>query len=84
MIKRLFVFSDKELYQASAKAWETDYQARTRKFQASGYSRVPEIVFWNLRNSLATPVPSNQKGVALVSRFSKKTCLKCFWRKMES
>ena len=30
-----------------------------------------EIVFWNLRNSDATPVPSHQKGVAVVSWFSK-------------
>ena len=35
------------------------------------YKSVLEIVFWNLRNSDATPVPSHQKGVALVSRFSK-------------
>ncbi|OMO60429.1 hypothetical protein CCACVL1_24163 [Corchorus capsularis] len=51
--------------------WETDYQAITRKFHDSGYSSVPEIVFWNLRNSAATPVPSHQKGVAMVSGFSK-------------
>ncbi|OMO60456.1 hypothetical protein CCACVL1_24147 [Corchorus capsularis] len=51
--------------------WETDYQAITRKFHESGYSSVPEIVFWNLKNSAATPVPSHQKGVAMVSGFSK-------------
>ena len=37
-----------------------------------GYGEcVPEIVFWNLRDSRATPVPANQKGVALVSGYSK-------------
>ncbi|XVF02735.1 hypothetical protein REPUB_Repub04eG0199600 [Reevesia pubescens] len=72
MIKRLFVFSDMEFDEASsAMSWETDYQAITRKFHDSGYSSVPEIVFWNLRNSRSTPVPSHQKGVALVSGFSK-------------
>ncbi|KAK9276577.1 hypothetical protein L1049_006112 [Liquidambar formosana] len=71
MIKRLFVFSDMEFDQASANDWETDYEAITRKFHENGYMSVPEIVFWNLRDSRATPVPSHQKGVALVSGFSK-------------
>ncbi|WJX56343.1 hypothetical protein P8452_42009 [Trifolium repens] len=72
MIKRIFVFSDMEFDQASANSWETDYQAITRKFIEKGYgSVVPQIVFWNLRDSKATPVPATQKGVALVSGFSK-------------
>ncbi|XP_057949701.1 uncharacterized protein LOC131144835 [Malania oleifera] len=72
MIKRVFVFSDMEFDEASANPWETDYEAIRRKFEESGYgSAVPEIVFWNLRASKATPVPSHQKGVALVSGFSK-------------
>lgn len=71
MIKRLFVFSDMEFDQASLNPWETDYEAICRKFKESGYTSVPEIVFWNLRESKATPVPSHQKGVSLVSGFSK-------------
>ncbi|KAK6126624.1 hypothetical protein DH2020_039634 [Rehmannia glutinosa] len=72
MIKRLFVFSDMEFDQASQNPWETDYQAIVRKFKDKGYGDcVPEIVFWNLRDSRATPVPGNQPGVALVSGFSK-------------
>ncbi|KAL6496423.1 hypothetical protein OROGR_029681 [Orobanche gracilis] len=72
MIKRLFVFSDMEFDQASQNPWETDYQAIVRKFGENGYGDcVPEIVFWNLRDSRATPVPANQPGVALVSGFSK-------------
>ncbi|KAM7488260.1 hypothetical protein LguiB_025744 [Lonicera macranthoides] len=71
MIKRLFVFSDMEFDQASKNDWETDYKVIKRKFKKKGYKKVPEIVFWNLRNSLATPVPSTQEGVALVSGFSK-------------
>ncbi|CAK7327391.1 unnamed protein product [Dovyalis caffra] len=69
LIKRLFVFSDMEFDEASANNWETDYETITRKFHENGYSSVPEIVFWNLRYSKATPVPSDQKGVALVSGF---------------
>ncbi|KAG6388999.1 hypothetical protein SASPL_150436 [Salvia splendens] len=72
MIKRLFVFSDMEFDQASSNPWETDYEAIVRKYKEKGYGEcVPEIVFWNLRDSRATPVPANQKGVALVSGFSK-------------
>ena len=72
MIKRVFIFSDMEFDQASANPWETDYQAITRKFRENGYGdAVPEIVFWNLRESRSTPVAMNQKGVALVSGFSK-------------
>ncbi|PNY07457.1 hypothetical protein L195_g003953 [Trifolium pratense] len=72
MIKRIFVFSDMEFDEASANSWETDYQAITRKYGEKGYgSSVPQIVFWNLRDSKATPVPATQKGVALVSGFSK-------------
>ncbi|KAK4707946.1 hypothetical protein R3W88_028871 [Solanum pinnatisectum] len=71
MIKTFFVFSDMEFDETSASPWDTDYQGIQRKFKKKGYYKVPEIVFWNLRNSKATPVPSNQQGVALVSGFSK-------------
>ncbi|KAK0573761.1 hypothetical protein LWI29_013154 [Acer saccharum] len=72
MIKRLFVFSDMEFDQASLNPWETDYQAIVRKYTEKGYgSVVPQIVFWNLRHSRATPVTRKQQGVALVSGFSK-------------
>ncbi|XP_050225383.1 uncharacterized protein LOC126674893, partial [Mercurialis annua] len=72
MIKRLFVFSDMEFDQASTTPWETDYKAIVRKYTEKGYGNaVPEIVFWNLRDSKATPVPATQNGVALVSGFSK-------------
>uniref|UniRef100_A0A803MU98 Uncharacterized protein n=1 Tax=Chenopodium quinoa TaxID=63459 RepID=A0A803MU98_CHEQI len=71
MIKRLFIFSDMEFNQASQCAWETDYKVIQRKYKEKGYEKVPEIVFWNLRHSMATPVPSTEPGVALVSGFSK-------------
>ena len=52
--------------------WETDYEAITRKFTEAGYgAAVPEVVFWNLRDSDSVPVTASQKGVALVSGFSK-------------
>ncbi|KAJ3688373.1 hypothetical protein LUZ61_017537 [Rhynchospora tenuis] len=84
MVKKLFVFSDMEFNQArgggyyfyrssdESNSWETDYEVICKKFEARGYGNaVPEIVFWNLRDSRSTPVTANQKGVALVSGFSK-------------
>ncbi|CAL4969411.1 unnamed protein product [Urochloa decumbens] len=72
MIRTLFVFSDMEFNMASANPWETDYQAICRKFRDAGYGDVvPQIVFWNLRDSRSTPVTSTQPGVAMVSGFSK-------------
>ncbi|TVU08374.1 hypothetical protein EJB05_41777, partial [Eragrostis curvula] len=72
MVRRVFVFSDMEFDQASSKPWETDHEAITRKFTEAGYGDVvPEIVFWNLRDSKSVPVTAQQKGVALVSGFSK-------------
>ncbi|ESQ43482.1 hypothetical protein EUTSA_v10015490mg [Eutrema salsugineum] len=75
MIKRVFVFSDMEFDEAmtgNSSGWETDYEAIVRKFKERGYGEVvPEIVFWNLRDSWSTPVLGSQKGVALVSGFSK-------------
>ena len=72
MIRTVFVFSDMEFDEASARPWETDYQAICRKFNGAGYGdAVPQIVFWNLRDSKSTPVTSTQPGVAMVSGFSK-------------
>ncbi|CAL5085398.1 unnamed protein product [Urochloa decumbens] len=72
MIRTVFVFSDMEFDEASAQPWETDYQVICRKFKDAGYGdAVPQIVFWNLRDSLSVPVTSTQPGVALVSGFSK-------------
>jgi hypothetical protein len=72
MVKKVFVFSDMEFDQASSRPWETDYEAITRKYTEAGYGdAVPQIVFWNLRFSYSVPVTSEQKGVALVSGFSK-------------
>ncbi|KAJ4825697.1 hypothetical protein Tsubulata_001190 [Turnera subulata] len=53
------------------KGWETDYEVIQRKFREKGFKKVPDIVFWNLRDSEATPVHAEQTGVAMVSGFSK-------------
>ncbi|WCJ26751.1 hypothetical protein M5689_008545 [Euphorbia peplus] len=72
MIKRVFVFSDMEFDKASSRHGETDYQTMVRKFTEKGYgSAIPEVVFWNVRDSRATPVAATDKGVAMVSGSSK-------------
>ncbi|KAK1362497.1 hypothetical protein POM88_046971 [Heracleum sosnowskyi] len=71
MIKTVFVFSDMEFNKASYNPWETDYMVIQRKFREKGYQKVPDIVFWNLRYSSATPVTATQNGVAILSGFSK-------------
>ncbi|KAF8701423.1 hypothetical protein HU200_033586 [Digitaria exilis] len=72
MIRTVFVFSDMEFDQASVRPWETDYQAICLKFKDAGFGdAVPQIVFWNLRDSQSIPVTSTQPGVAMVSGFSK-------------
>ncbi|KAG7611686.1 von Willebrand factor A-like domain superfamily [Arabidopsis suecica] len=63
--------SDYESVPESFEKWETDYEVVQRKYKEKGFQNVPEIVFWNLRDSSATPVASKQKGVAMVSGFSK-------------
>ncbi|TVU08216.1 hypothetical protein EJB05_41611, partial [Eragrostis curvula] len=85
MIRTVFVFSDMEfdqarghqywyyqVDQAGGSQWDTDYQVICQKFRDAGYGDVvPQIVFWNLRDSRSTPVTSTQPGVAMVSGFSK-------------
>jgi hypothetical protein len=74
MIRTIFVFSDMEFNKASENPWETDYKAICRKFKDAGYGdAVPRIVFWNLRDTVSTPVTSTEPGVAMVSGFSKNS-----------
>ncbi|GAQ88117.1 hypothetical protein KFL_004020030 [Klebsormidium nitens] len=71
MVRRLYVFSDMEFDEACSRPYQTDYMELERKFAEGGYGAPPEIVFWNLRDSGSVPVVATQKGVAMVSGFSK-------------
>ncbi|VAI42659.1 unnamed protein product [Triticum turgidum subsp. durum] len=87
MIRTVFVYSDMEFNEASGHggggyygygsrrssgSWDTDYNVICKKFRDAGYGDVvPQIIFWNLRDSKSTPVTSMQPGVAMVSGFSK-------------
>ena len=54
---------DRDPEEEMKKGWETDYGVIQRKFLEKGYNKVPEIVFWNLRDSMSTLVVANQTGV---------------------
>jgi len=75
MVKRLFVFSDMQVDQATGtwedvEGWETNHDAIARAYAGAGYD-VPEIVYWNLASRLETvPVEAERKGVALMNGFS--------------
>ena len=74
MIKTIFVFSDMQFDEACSggcSGLETDYQQIQRKFAKAGYD-VPKIIFWNLRESMAsgTPVLFDTIGTAMVSGWS--------------
>eukprot|EP00268_Persea_americana_P017382 TRINITY_DN18377_c0_g1_i10.p1 TRINITY_DN18377_c0_g1~~TRINITY_DN18377_c0_g1_i10.p1 ORF type:complete len:224 (+),score=48.24 TRINITY_DN18377_c0_g1_i10:204-875(+) len=73
MVKRVFVFTDNPFGEASKNSWETDYHAIQRKYEEKGYgSSVTEIVFWNFKFFFKMPpVAGREKGVLLVSGFSK-------------
>ena len=60
-----------ETEEETKRGWETDYEVIQRKFREKGYNKAPEVVFWNLRDSMSTPVVADQTGVALVSGFAK-------------
>ncbi|KAI7996281.1 Uncharacterized protein L728 [Camellia lanceoleosa] len=68
MIKRLcsVIWSLIKLLQILGRPTMKQYVENLMRVDTNQYRK-----FWNLRNSDATPVPSCQKGVALVSGFSK-------------
>ncbi|KAK4689363.1 hypothetical protein P7C73_g735, partial [Tremellales sp. Uapishka_1] len=72
MIKRLFIFSDKELDRAAdGRYGATEHKTILRKFIDAGYE-LPELVYWNLaEKKVAKPAPVNAPGVTLYSGFSR-------------
>ncbi|KAF7103120.1 hypothetical protein CFC21_104148 [Triticum aestivum] len=74
-------YSEDEEEEEVQRSWGTDYEVICQKFRDAGYGDVvPQIIFWNLRDSKSTPVTATQPGVAMVSGFSKNF-LKIFLKK---
>ena len=85
MPSRLFIFSDMEFDRANSAAnggesgvWATHYEKLQDAFQKAGY-QLPEIVFWNLRDSVSVPVTGEQRGCVLVCG-SSPACMQLFLR----
>uniref|UniRef100_A0A5B6YXY5 Uncharacterized protein n=1 Tax=Davidia involucrata TaxID=16924 RepID=A0A5B6YXY5_DAVIN len=80
MIKKIIMFTDNEFdcftshYSArmlTTGLWDDDYEYLCRKFQESGYTSIPEIVFWHLGRD-ATEILGWHKGVVTIRGFSKE------------
>jgi hypothetical protein len=71
MPKRLFVLSDMQFDVADGGGrFMTNHENIRIKYERAGYP-MPQIVYWNLRaDTKDFPVPSNERGVMLVSGFS--------------
>lgn len=69
MPKTLFVFSDMQFDQADSNMTTTAYDRIKKKYANYGYE-LPQIVFWNLRDSKGVPVTITDEGTALIGGFS--------------
>ncbi|KAK3038913.1 hypothetical protein RJ639_027541 [Escallonia herrerae] len=56
MIKRVFVFIDREFDVASQNPWETDYEAIQRKFGEKGYRKAMSTI--KMKTTQALPINS--------------------------
>lgn len=73
MVKKIFVFTDMQFDAATqAGRYQTAYDAVKKMYADAGYT-VPQIVFWNLRDTHSSfPVRKDTPGVALMSGFSSE------------
>eukprot|EP01023_Acetabularia_acetabulum_P011093 TRINITY_DN1506_c0_g2_i2.p1 TRINITY_DN1506_c0_g2~~TRINITY_DN1506_c0_g2_i2.p1 ORF type:complete len:696 (-),score=110.83 TRINITY_DN1506_c0_g2_i2:1056-3143(-) len=75
MVSTLFVFSDMQFDQAQGmyndedRAWKSSHQLIRQKFQNAGYP-MPNIVYWNLRQTNNAPVQKDETGTCLLSGYS--------------
>ncbi|KAM2276308.1 hypothetical protein ACFXTH_034920 [Malus domestica] len=73
--RRIFVFTYKDFTHATKNNWVEDYKEAWANYKKSGYWSVPELVFWNLKDSIAEPrvfgAPvKNHKGGMIITGFS--------------
>jgi len=69
MPETLLILSDMQFDTCTRSPSDTAMEMIEREYNEEGYD-VPQIVFWNLRDSRGNPVKFNDDGVALVSGFS--------------
>lgn len=79
MPTKLIILSDMQFDEALNNPNLKIFELIEKKYSKAGY-KVPDIIFWNLRNSSGVPVTFHEKGAALVSGFSPsimKSILAC-------
>lgn len=69
MPNTIIILSDMQFDRATQEPGDTALEMIERMYNDAGYD-VPNIVFWNLRDSNGKPVKFTDSGVALVSGFS--------------
>lgn len=67
----LIILSDMN-FNSACSTTDTTLEAINRKYAAAGFRR-PDIVFWNLADSIGAPATRDMRGITLVSGFS--TCI---------
>ena len=67
----LAVFSDMQIdYQGNESLTDSMWQHIEKMYAAYGYTKVPHILFWNLRSTSGFPSMSSQKNATMFSGFS--------------
>lgn len=67
--KNILIISDMQFDQCVRQPQDNVFQMIRRMYEEAGYT-LPQVIFWNLRTSVGTPVKYNQQGTAMVSGFS--------------
>lgn len=68
MPTKILILSDMQ-FDACTSYNDTAMKMIERSYEAAGYE-MPQIIFWNLRNSNGVPVTFDKRGTALISGFS--------------
>jgi hypothetical protein len=67
----LVIFSDMQIdYPGNESLSDSMWDHITELYNNAGYSKVPHILFWNLRSTSGFPVLNKQKGASMLSGFS--------------
>lgn len=68
MVKKICVFTDVDFEKAANNFWAT--WASVRKYQSRGYEKLPEIVFWDVKECVSVPQVKKFDGLVIVKGFS--------------
>ncbi|KAF3958376.1 hypothetical protein CMV_016721 [Castanea mollissima] len=75
MVKRIFVFTDRDFETVDINQWASDYKEAWKSSRPRGYKTVPEIVFWNLKDSIGCPreirTEKHHRGWLMLHGYSK-------------